>query len=321
MRDAVTIPLLLVLAGCGIDFGIDDPDDEVVAPVRVTETFEQRPDPKVDVLWVVDNTASMAEEQAALADSFDRFAEAADDAGLAYQFGVVTTDMSGADAGVLQGNPWIITPALDDPGAAFADAVSVGTDGISAEAGLAAMLEALSPALLDGANRGFRRDDAALHVVVVSDDDDDSADLLDDPVGDALALLQAEAAGGHPAFLSALVCTTTAGCSCDGAGGIYGGDYIEVADATGGVVSEVCSGELGSIAATLGEMSITYLDTFELQAAPETGDVLVWVDAERVDEGEHWELLADPPAIWFYEPPAAGAVIEVSYALADEEAS
>ncbi len=321
MRYAVAIPPLLALAGCGIDFGIDDPDAQVQEPVRVTETFEQRPDPKVDVLWVVDNTGSMAEEQAALAESFDRFAEEADAANLAYQLGVVTTDMSGDAAGVLQGNPWIITPALDDPGAAFADAVSVGTDAVGAEAGLAAMLEALSPELLEGANRGFRRADAALHVVVVSDDDDDSGALLSDPVGAALALLDEESSEGAPAYFSALVCTATTGCSCGGSGGVYAADYIEVAQAAGGVISDVCEGDLGSIVATLGEMSITYLDTFELQATPETGDVLVWVDGVRAVEGEDWVLLSDPPAVQFYEPPPAGAVIEISYAMVDEEAS
>lgn len=304
-------------AGCGVDFGISDPDTGYVGPVLVTETFLQASNPKVDVLWVVDNTGSMAEEQAALAGSFDRFAEAADQAGLAYQLGVITTEMDGDRAGELQGDPWIITPVLDDPGAAFASAVSVGTDGLGTEAGLAAMLTALSPALLDGPNRGFRRADAALHVIAVSDDDDDSGAWLDDPVGEALDYLdQQSKATGLPAFLSAVVCTAEAGCTCQ-TGGVYGEAYLEVALASGGVSSDICQGDLGAVVATLGALSVTWLDTFELQARPAPDSVTVVVNEQRADPGT-WALSADPPAVVFDAPPPPEAVIEVTYELAPE---
>ncbi len=313
-----TAPVLLfatAAAGCGVDFSLNDRDTAYVAPVSVTERFLQVSYPKVDVLWVLDNTPSMAEELAALAGSFDAFAQAAEEAELAYQLGVVTAELRGEDAGVLQGDPWIITPVLEDPAAAFAGAVSVGTGGLGPEAGLAAMLLALSPELLDGPNRGFRRGDATLHVIVLSDDDDESGAWLDDPAGEALDYLEAQAAAtGLPAFLSAVVCTAESGCTCE-TGGVYGGTYLQVAEASGGVRSDICAGDLAAVVASLGALSATWLDTFYLQAEPEPGTVTVTVDGQRADP-ETWTLLSDPPALRFEEPPPPGAQIEVSYQLA-----
>jgi len=307
--------------GC-VQTGLTPDADPVVESVKVTETFLQVSNPKVDVLWVVDNTGSMAAEQAALAVSFERFVEAMDEAALAYQLGVVTTEVDAVGAGELLGNPWIITPESEDASVAFADAVSVGTDGAGAEAGLAAMMLALDEPLRSTSNRGFRRDDAALHVIVVSDDDDDSdASVVHptpEPVSAAVDFLDAEAeATGLPAFFSAVVCDEVGGCTCQG-GAIYGERYMDVADATGGVVSSICEGDLGAVVAALGELSITYPDTFPLQSVPTDGDVVVDVDGARVSEG--WTL-TDAPAVVFDAPPAPGAIIEVSYELTWVESS
>ena len=167
--------LLCVLAGCGIENLVRGQDPEFQDPVVVVETFEQAPHQKVDLLFVVDDTGSMAEEQAALAESFAAFVGAIDELGLAYHIGVVTTASESDEAGILQGDPWIITAASQDPVGDLAQAVDVGTDGVD-EAGLGAMVLALSTPLVDDDNRGFRRADAALHVVVLSDDDDASED-------------------------------------------------------------------------------------------------------------------------------------------------
>jgi len=304
--------LLAALAGC-VDYSFGDEDPEVEPDVYATEAFSQAASPKVDVLWIVDNTGSMAEEQAALAEGFGAFIEALDAHALAYQVGVITTDMT-ADAGLLQGNPWIITPELDDPESAFAAAVDVGTESVGDEAGLAALVAALSEPLRSGDNRGFRRPDAVLHAIAVSDADDASAGWLDDPVAEAEALLAAEAqASGLPAFLSAVVCDDPGGCACEGGGaGVPGLTWIEVAEATGGVVSGICEGDLLPVVAALGELSVTLGDTFYLSATPH-GDPQVWVDGERAEGG--WAVLDDPPRLVFAAPPPAGALVEIRYQL------
>ena len=57
----------LSLIGCGA------PENQVKAQTQ-TDVFEQAKNNEVDILWVIDNSGSMAEEQAALADGFTAFA-------------------------------------------------------------------------------------------------------------------------------------------------------------------------------------------------------------------------------------------------------
>lgn len=304
---------VVVMTACDGEYFLRGQDDPVAPKVYATERFEQVALPKVDILWVVDDTGSMAEEQAALAASFNSFVDAVDAAGLAYQIGVVTTGLTGPRAGVLQGDPWIITPACQDPAAAFAAAVSVGTEGAE-EAGLGATTLALSDPLRSTQNVGFRRPDAALHVIVVSDDDDDSAALLgEDPVGATLALLGDEAsATGLPAVLSAVVGDTPDGCRGPGGSAASGARYAEVAEATGGVVESICAAALADVVAQIGEISVHYPAEFPLQVSPYAGEVRVSIDSARQDAG--WTL-TDAPSIAFDSPPPPGSTIEVIYRL------
>ena len=157
----------------------------------------------VDVLWVIDNSGSMLQEQEALADRFDEFiddlAAATDD----FHIAVITTDTSNRDAGVFRSGPHAsadaeivascpdaVGPVLDaadyyveagnpesgiDTVALQADfrcIAAVGRQGAVFEAGLQAVQIALSDELLDSQNAGFLRDDAALSVMFLTDEDD-----------------------------------------------------------------------------------------------------------------------------------------------------
>lgn len=311
----------LPLVGCGSDFALRGRDAEVEAPVYATERFEQEANPQADVLWVVGNSPSMAQEQAALADAFPAFVAALDQAGLSYHLGVITPEAAGDDAGVLQGAPWIVTPAAEDPAADFAQAVEVGVGGSGPEAGLSAIVTALTEPTRSGANRGFRRADAVLQVVVVSDDDDESEQLMaQDPVESVLTLLEAELEAGAPvAQLSAVVGDPEDGCTGSGGAARPGTRYAEVALQTGGVVADICAGDLSAVLAQLSGLSLVYTDRFALQATPLEGTVRVAVDGARQDAG--WALVLDPPAVVFDAAPPAGALIEVRYRLPPEEGS
>ncbi len=304
--------LALPAAGCS-DFLIHGEDPVVADTVAVTEEFVQTEPSAVDILWVVDDTPSMAAEQAALADAIEGFAEGLLDLGAAWQVGVVSTDISGEDAGVLRGNPWIITPAADDPTAALADAALVGTDGAEPAGGLGAAWLALTEPLASGANLGFRRPEAALHVIVYADGDDASEPVLgDDPAGAFLDFLADEAAAsGQPAILSAIVGDSPSGCVGSGGTAVAGERYLAVAEGSGGATASVCDPDFAVLMDALASISAPFPDTFPLSAVPEPGTVRVSVDGERLDGG--WSLSEDPPAVVFDEPPPAGAVIEVRY--------
>lgn len=314
MRGSAVIVLLAT--GC-IEFAIDpiDPDGRPPRAVTVTETFVQEPLPQADLLLVVDDTASMAQEQEVLADQLGALLGDLDASGVGWQLGVVTTDMSGDEAGWLRGSPWILTPATPDRDAAFAGMVSVGTAGQGPEAGLASAAEALSLCDAGEPNAGFRRPEALLHVLFVSDADDRSeAWLGDDPAGAFLAFLADESGRtGLPARASGLYGPVPSGCvSADGtASAAY--RYETVVVGSGGVGVSICEPDLGPVIEALSEASIAWQTVFALEQAPIPGTLHVEVDGAVVTEG--FTVDATPPAVRFDAPPPPFAVIVVRYVV------
>ncbi|MBK8265567.1 MAG: hypothetical protein IPK80_30085 [Nannocystis sp.] len=168
---------------------------------------------KIDFLFVIDNSNSMANEQQLLVDAFPDFIAAIED-GLPvatdYHIGVTKTDIFGFDEDptpdpqnpcpyVLGGLLATATPAAAKTGtgascnfasgeqymtggpalaAEFACAAAVGTKGNTGEYQAGATLAALSDALAQpgACNEGFLRDDALLIVTLITDEDDDWSD-------------------------------------------------------------------------------------------------------------------------------------------------
>lgn len=301
----VCLPALL-LVGC-VDYTLQDPDDDAAEPVLVDERFVQAALPKVDVLFVVDSTGSMAGEQASFSAAAAEFVGVLDALGLSYQLGVVTTDPE--DGGALLGRPWILTAATDDPAASLAAALAVGTASPPPAAGLYAAILALEDDA--GLNRGFHRADAALQVVFVSDGDDESEAWLTDPVADFLTVLL-DKGGTHAARASAVVGDTPGG--CDGANGAAEAAprYTEVAESSGGVVASICASSFGDVAAALGDASVEWQTSFTLQAVPAEGTLVVEVNGARTSA---WRL--DGATLVFDAAPPPDSTIVVRYQLAE----
>ena len=174
-----------------------------------TDIFDQFNDPKVDVLWVVDDSGSMSSVQQNLADNFPSFFTASNVDAADYHIGVTTTltadsscipDLSGNNTceddpmsghyTACSGNDRFLTPASSNPGSQFECNVRVSDSGNvnpsrdgsdSAEGGLGAAKNFLSGehVIPGGPNEGFMRDDAKLHVIVVSDEPDQSRGPID----------------------------------------------------------------------------------------------------------------------------------------------
>jgi hypothetical protein len=307
---------LLLATGCDFEFRLD-PQDSGDAPVRVVveDTFVQAPEPAVDLLFVVDDTASMAQEQEALGDAAAALVDALGDAGLAWQAAVVSTDMSGSDAGWLRGDPFVLTPGLPDVESLFALAFAVGVDGAAPEAGLAAAVEAVALAEAGGPNAGFRRPDAALHVVFVSDDDDASDEWLGlDPVSSFVEAMGGQDRAGLPARASAVVGPVPDGCTTANGTAQAGARYKSVVERTGGTFQSICEADFAPLLAALADVAPAYPTRFDLSQDPKDDDVGVAVDGARLTEG--WTLdRTDGPAVIFDVAPAAGAEIVVTYVV------
>jgi hypothetical protein len=164
----------------------------------------------MDVLVIVDDSGSMAEEQSNLATNFPRFVEVLDayrtETGLPldYRLGVTTTGTNvttritfppafpippmdimetGPEGALLQGcgmsRKWIERTDADVAGA-FSCVAQVGTSGSGVEMPLYALELSMTERVADGSNAGFLREDALLAVVILTDENDCSR--LDDPI-------------------------------------------------------------------------------------------------------------------------------------------
>lgn len=132
--------------------------------------------PKVDILFVIDNSASMDGAQNNLSRNAAAFADGISKVSiLDYHIGVLTTDMSCSytnkpDAcGKLVGIPSFVQNTTPDLVATLARKIMVGTDGDYNEMMFSPVISALSPPLETGINAGFYRQDAFLAVIFITD--------------------------------------------------------------------------------------------------------------------------------------------------------
>lgn len=153
--------------------GIGDPPDPI-NPVQV-DRIVQVSKPSVDILFVIDNSCSMEEEQAYLAGNFQSFLSYFLVSGLDYHIGVVSTDMNHPNhSGKLQARSGYRYIDSETPNAAqvFAQMAQLGTLGSGWERGRDAVFTAIDLRRDQPSNEGFYRHGAALDVIFVSDEDD-----------------------------------------------------------------------------------------------------------------------------------------------------
>ncbi|MBZ5714987.1 hypothetical protein [Nannocystis pusilla] len=188
---------------------VDDTSGGAGPKFDIGETPDGGPPPepkaclKVDLLFVVDNSASMKDEQDNLVASFPGFVEEIqlqlEDAE-SLHIGVVSTDKYDGNEnpcdGVLGGlitqtdgsnssnaycGPYVsglrFMTEQDDLATRFACAAQVGTSGDSNEKPLQAALRALGPDLAQPGqcNEGFVREDALLVLVIITDEEEDGS--------------------------------------------------------------------------------------------------------------------------------------------------
>ncbi len=291
----------------------DDPEEpEILLPLVATgapytphvDRFEQGGVSVADVLFVVDNSGSMGDEQTALATNFPAFVDIVEGVGMDYRLGVVTTDSA-----VLQGPPVEATDA--DPASTFAAQALVGSWGSGYELALDMAWQALDPSL--GTNPGFLRDGAALDIVIVTDEPNQSF-TFPTPL-DWVTAFQ----GLRPDPTSVTISDITGGPSgCFGAGGSASAapTFTQVSALTDGVSGLVCNADWSATLEELAWSTTGRRSFFELSEAPIPETIEVSWEGTVV---AGWTYDADANAVVF----SAGSVpgegeIEVAYAVPQE---
>ncbi|MDP2313517.1 MAG: hypothetical protein Q8P41_11475 [Pseudomonadota bacterium] len=280
--------------------------DQGFGSLTFDDTFVQ-PDVELstDVLFVVDDSASMEEEQDRLASNFGAFVEVLASSYADWQVGVVTTDVDVEGAGALRGG--LLTADTPDLDAAFRAAVVAGTDGSRDEQGLSAAVLAVDATR----NPGFVRAGSRFNVVFVSDEDDHS------PADVQTYLDRLGAAAGAGFAAHALVGDLPAGCASGTSAADPGGRYLDAADVTLGFVESICADDYTGLLTRVG-LDVTGLaDTFALSRLPSEDSLEVRVEdvliPERDEDG--WTYSLGDNAIVFHgrAVPRAGMEIVVTY--------
>jgi hypothetical protein len=298
--------------------------------VDKTDTFVQQDVSKVDVLFVVDNTASMVEEQPRIVSAMPAFADAALAKGVDLHVAVTTTGITplsdacpggarGGEAGrffpVDNSQPRLLSHRTPDLASVLQHNVAVGQCA-EVEQGFEAVRRALSEPLVgslddprtpqpnDG-NRGFLRDEAALVVVFMGDEDDHSPDSVDTYV----RFLRAKKGENQPQRTTIYaIAPTAAGCPTSGGAGTR---YAEAAGRTGGEVLSVCASDYAPLLRSVANKAFSAQDRFPLSELADPGSITVRVNGSPVTSG--WTYDRGTNSVVFSSAPAPGAKVEIHY--------
>ena len=265
--------------------------------------------PKVDLLIVIDNSGSMAEEQKALAQNLDRLWNRIALANADFHIAITTTGMypytsgwaqcpggaSGGEAGrffpVDNSRPRLLTPQTPDVKNVLFANTNVGIchyDERFLDPVLAALTDPLisstkapgTPWPNDG-NAGFLRDDARLALLAVSDADDANDVANPPPVSSYVQRLAQVKKGALDLVSFAGIVPLT---SCPSTAEGVGTRYKEIARQLGGHLEDICDlGNFGSLLeSSLGDLLLP-LTSFPLSAHPkDPGAIVVTVGGATV---------------------------------------
>ncbi len=297
-----------------------------------TDTFSQADRSAVDVLFVVDNSGSMMEEQQAIGEAFDEFINYAVSQGIDYHIGVTTTGITPSGGG------WAACPGGVDGGEAgrlfpatnerpryitqtTANAVNVFRSNVQVgvchwwEEGLEAAYRAVSSPLMDSSdapntslpndgNLGFYRPDARLSIIIVTDEDDHSSKDTNFYTNFFRTLKGAENA-------EKVTVHGVLGNGCNTASG-NGDRYNTVIAATGGTTESICTTDWGRSLVNLAQETFGYSLRFPLSGRP-VGPVTVTVNGAPVNTG--WTFDSAQNSVVFTEStaPAPGSRVDVTY--------
>lgn len=304
-----------MLAGCGVT--IEQPERELESKGEPaggtihTDTFVQGDlvGGYADLLFVVDNSGSMHDDQVRLGNGFNTFINWVTQENVDFHIGITTTDMDpGGANGAFVGTPAVLdenTPNLLD---VFKANVMVGTNGSPYEQGIAPAAAALTEPLRSTVNAGFLRENAKLYVIFVTDEDDQS------PLTVAEYVQQFQALKADPAMVHFTAIAAETNNTC----GAYDGlRYQEIVGSTGGLFGSICQEDFGQTLQQLAFEVTSASGEYFLTQIPIPETIAVKVDG--VDQ---------PAANWEYHPatnsvellpahiPAPGATITITYEIA-----
>jgi len=281
--------------------------DYDVSRHKEREAFDQPGrDGGVDILWVIDDSMSMYEEQEQLSIHSASFIGFLTTVSVDFNLGVVTTDMDSDQAGTLHGE--VLSSETSGLVDAFADLVTGSVDGSRDEQGFEAALDGNDQAL----NPDFVRQDADLELIFFSDEDDHSGMKA----GDFIDELKAQRPDTKVS-VNSIVGDLPEGCASILAAADPGEKYVEAQEATDGLRESICSYDYDAMLSRVAQHVLGLNVRFALLKIPDLDTVEAKVDGiiiHRRDRHGWWYDAGDNSIIFDgYAVPPPGSAIVISY--------
>ncbi len=286
---------------------------------RQSDRFSQLTDNKVDILWVIDDSGSMSEEQTALTNNFNSFIQLADQTMADYQVGVVSTDCdnpnkSGKLLSPNAANKIVRRTTMPSAQQAFSQNASLGTNGSGTETGLQAARLALEPPLRDNENAGFLRPDARLAVIVVSDEEDFSSGSVNLYVD----FFRNIKGFRNPQLVSLAAIVGDPGNGC--ATATAGNRYVDAANQLNGQFESICTSNWAPMLSRLGLGVFTLRTSWSLSRPADVASITVTVNGMPVSQSatNGWTFDTTSNSVDFHgsSVPQPGQEIVVQYGAA-----
>jgi hypothetical protein len=279
----------------------------------VVDEFMQLGNNATDILFVVDASGSMGEEQSSLAVNFASFLQIIEALDVDYHLAVTSTDVS--QCAQFAGSVPIITPSTPDPASTFSANVNLGVGQSGIEQGLHCAYLALQDAVNGvGVNGGFLRDDAGLRIIFVSDEQEQSGSIMSWSTIDYVDWFQSLKANPEHVVLSDIT-GGMAGCSGTGGSASTGSEYVLATQMTGGISASICDSNWVSTLSALGWLSQSFADTFELSQVPVADTIETRLNHVPIFVGWLFDAALNAIVFDLDHVPENGDVIEVQYSV------
>ncbi len=259
----------------------------------------------VDILWVIDDSGSMADEQDSLGRNFKSFIDQFLVKDIDFKMAITTTDGTSSRNGKMVGDSSKLTRASAKGNKTafinnFTKWVKVGTSGSGVEQGLKT-----STSFMDRYASSFLRSDAFLVVVYLSDEEDQS----DKKVSEYITKLQALKTNKGMVKAYSIVATKNGSKASWETAGLR---YSEVSAATAGTTSDIKK-DFANVLLDMGGTIVNLMDSFALNESPYKDQVEVLVSGVKVNSG--YTFNASTRSIKFDANalPAEGSKVEVRY--------
>ena len=277
-------PVIFLLSGC---------QDYDVHRMKDFDSFIQgEPASPMDVLWLIDNSATMSEEQELVALEMTEFVDILVQAQVDVHIGIITTDVS--NGGALVGD--ILTLDTPDLGETLIEQAQVGISGDRYEKHLESLTMSCSSEMRSGANAGMFRPEASLQVIVLTDEDDQSEGAPEAYLDTMLDWKE-----DQPMQVSAIAGSMPDGCHSLLAEAEAAPRLLDAVNYTGGQFESICEDDFGPVLSSMALGATGMTNRFELTDFPALESLVVWVDEVRIHERPHdgWQYSPGDNSIVF----------------------